>query len=80
MKVNFNTFKTSAFMIPSISWALISFKIFVLKYLSHWNKIFLDGRGLAGLKLRALLSLRHLLALYHLLQTEGLSVSFLLQT
>lgn len=30
-------------MTSSISWALISFKIFALKYLSLWNTTFLDG-------------------------------------
>lgn len=38
-------------MTSSISWALISFKIFALKYLSLWNTIFLDGT--AELKLKS---------------------------
>lgn len=40
-------------MTSVISQALISFKIFVLKYLPHWNMIFVGGTGLAGLKLRS---------------------------
>lgn len=43
-------------MTSSISWALISFKIFALKYLSLWNTIFLGGVGWAELKLKNQLS------------------------